>query len=101
MFHVGQLCACVVDRSFWKPWDGETLPAKGRIYTVREVNPLSRWGEHPHVRLVEITNAPQRYGDGVFEVAFDAAGFRPLDDSRLDVFRKALTDAPVDLEPVE
>lgn len=97
MFHVGQLVICVRD-DIQRPFD-ETTPRKGVVYTVREL--VQHAEDRVGVKLVEIINAPQFYANGCRECSFTSEAFRPLDDSRLDVFRKALTDAPVDMEPVE
>jgi len=75
MFKVGQKVVCV--KQFIDHF-GETLPIKGDMYTVREILTV----ENLCIRLEEIVNVPRRYpGWGVWECAFNAAGFRPVDTS--------------------
>ena len=96
MFVPGQLVICV--RTPGNP-QGEVVPRKGTVYTIREAYryPDRRVG----VRLREIVNEPRRYRQGTHEGRFLADCFRPLDDTKLDVFRAVLTDAPKDRETVE
>lgn len=108
MFHVGQLVLCVDDRPHprAKVTDSASFIRaglkRGVVYTIRHcfVDPL---GAHA-VFLAEIVRAacpvPNTW-NYVGELPFAAVRFRPLDDSRLEVFRSVLRDAPVDREPVE
>lgn len=94
-FHPGQLVECVdaaipsnIDLEFTVPdLDGLT---RGRIYTVRWAGRFTRnTGDTIYgVHLAEITRGK--------EVPYFAGRFRPVDDSRLDVFRKALVRKPED-----
>lgn len=97
MFHVGQLVICVDARP--AP-DGEPMPIRlGTIYTV------ARWAVFPEVIngpgvvLAEPAAQP-RARFGYWAPAYDPARFRPIDDSKIEVFRKALKDVPADLETV-
>lgn len=92
MFSVGQLVICVgeaVPTLF-----GETLPVKGRVYTVRDVVFLDY---ETALRLCEIVNEPHDYEEGFFECAFFSTGFRPITDDRLQIFRSLLNPTPVDV----
>lgn len=101
MFHVGQLVKCIKDFEFHPR---VTMPTKGTCYTVRQVflapeGQPRRPGEQ-FVRVAEIHNAPWSTSLGPFEPAWHYTGFSPLDDSRLEIFRKALRTVPVEGEPV-
>lgn len=92
-FHIGQLVVCIARVS--PTCYAETTPVVGTVYTVRE-----KFEHHlvrrPAVRLEEIVNAPKLYVfDGVCEASFPATAFRPVDDTRLEIFRKALQPVPV------
>lgn len=95
-FHVGQIVLCVVQ--FVPLGHALVLPIKGRVYTVRGLTysrSLALCGA-PKLHglfLEEIVNKPIATLDGLAEIAFQAEGFRPLDDSRLAVFRQHL--API------
>lgn len=97
MFHVGQHVIRVVpfnaDESL-----GEAVPVVGRVYTVRAIrrNEDNRLG----ILLEEIVNEPRQYREGLGEKHFAASRFRPLDDTRLAVFRQHLATKPADVEPV-
>lgn len=91
-FHVGQLVVCVDD----KPKGGypdEPWPVVGRIYTVRALR-WSDWYSAEQVLLVEIVCSPRLYNDGTYEAGYNATRFRPLDESRLTVFRQMLVSPP-------
>ena len=73
---------------------GSCFPTKGRVYTVREA---LAWDETVCIRLVEIRNPDVTFFDDAgnpVEPAFRATRFRPLDETRLDVFRNLLVDLP-------
>jgi len=91
MFHVGQLVVCVDGR--WDRCSGykEFSPTKGVVYTVREI---VEHGENIGLQLEEIINPPYLYIEGFCEVAFAAARFRPVVETRLDVFREMLAPVP-------
>lgn len=77
---------------------GITLPTKGTVYTLREVVKCGCC-THLNVRLAEIRNPIIRMLDGgQDEPAFGDFRFRPLDESRLDVFRNLLVDLPKEEE---
>lgn len=75
------------------------FPEKGRVYTLREVFIAPEVGVVV-VRLREINNPPVAvFGDGSLgEPCWGAHRFRPLDESRLDVFRDLLVDLPKEEE---
>lgn len=90
-FHPGQLVECIDDALPTNIDLGTTIPdlhgiKKGRIYTVRWAGRFTRNDGDTlfGVRLSEIVR-PE--GD----VPYLADRFRPVDDSRLDVFRAMLT----------
>lgn len=87
--YVGQRVVCIADG-----WPqayrviGLILPRKGTVYTVRHVEVYDGC---VGVHLSEIKNRP-RPSDGR-ETLFDAHAFKPVDESRLDVFRSMLKNA--------
>lgn len=100
MFHVGQLVLCAdddFDPNQIRRWPGVTFPRRGVVYTVRDAFVEPRFTPRPHdlfLRLVEIVNKPQETYIGPYETMFGANRFRPLDDSRLEVFRQLLVNPP-------
>lgn len=102
MFHVGQLVKCV-EAFESRSAVPVAMPQKGTVYTVREIE-IADGGNHPgdpFLRLVEIINDPWPCRGRSVEPAFWYARFRPIDDTRLEIFRKALRSVPVDGELVE
>ena len=90
MFHVGQLVVCVNDTYPTNHLLGEIYPVRGVVYTIRELP----YRNNLHgLLLVEIVNEPRLYSDAFAEKAFDIRRFRPVVETRLDVFREML--APV------
>ena len=93
MFHVGQLVVCVEDRPYLFRVPGHEYRSemhgltKGSIYTIREVDVVHPDGHHVGVRLEEI----RRPGKDCPYVNYR---FRPLDESRLTVFRQMLVSPP-------
>ena len=99
MFHVGQLVVCVDDSNVPSDWhikgihysyelDGLT---KGVIYTIRDVY-ICTMHHKEVVRLVEITRDHHELYGG--ETPYAAYRFRPVVETRLDVFRKMLAPVP-------
>jgi len=97
MFSVGQLVVCVDDSiGNWRirgqkyVFDLGGLQ-KGKIYTIREtlICPLHN---HPAVRLVEIIRPSHIVYRG--EAPFSMRRFRPVVETRLDVFREMLAPVP-------
>lgn len=93
-FHVGQLVECIDDELPTNLDLETTIPdlnglTRGRIYTVRWAGRFTRNDGDTHfgVRLNEIVRPED-------DVPYLAGRFRPVDDSRLDVFRKALVRKP-------
>lgn len=91
-FHVGQLVVYVgCSGPFTKGLGKEKWPTKGTVYTVRAL--VTRWPQ-PAIRLAEIVNEPLAYGDGTYECAWWSGAFRPVDETRIAVFRQALAKLP-------
>lgn len=86
MFHIGQLVVCINTEKFG--CGAQTFPVKGRVYTVRE---LFTYNGEPHVHLNEIVNPPDDFPAGYGEPWFNAKRFRPVDDKRIEVFRRIAT----------
>lgn len=92
-FHVGQHVVCVddvwhdIDPLHPNPDDLIDRPIAGHVYTVREI---IRSVADASIRLHEIRNEPLYYADGYNEAAFFCCRFRPLNESRLDIFRAHL-----------
>ncbi|NTE68376.1 hypothetical protein G6M85_22540 [Agrobacterium tumefaciens] len=80
------------------------LPKKGCVYTLRDVFDVPEYGEDAdnrlRVLLLEISNSKIPFISGDVEADFPARRFRPLDESRLDVFRDLLVDLPKEEELV-
>lgn len=90
------VCILKPDRMAWEGCDERDIELLnsiqiGAVYTIREVLVVQR---HICVRLEEIVAEPRLTWLGMFELAWDANCFRPLDERRLDVFREALKRAP-------
>jgi hypothetical protein len=70
----------------------ETLPAHGRIYTIRGIVPcIARGFDEDGLHLVEIVNRPRRWPEGRrTELAFRISRFRPLRSTNIDVFLQML-----------
>lgn len=88
--YVGQRVVTIGD------WDKRAhmpnLPKKGIIYTIREI--IVR-REKVGFRLVEIQNPPfNSVLDGSEEPAFHSVHFKPVDESKIDVFRKIAANPP-------
>jgi hypothetical protein len=102
MWIPGTLVECV--QPVYQGSRNETVPVVGVVYTVREWVPdIPSYPDgklRDCVRLDEIRNPVYRYRHGRAEAAFICRHFRPLSDSRLDVFRSLLADLPQDAEPV-
>jgi hypothetical protein len=98
-FKPGVRVVCVFDD--WPPGfkeqeqlrHGSAFPVKGRVYTLRDVV-ISEDTRELLVRLVEIVNPPVviLWDGSIGEPLWGAFRFRPLDESRLDVFRNLLVD---------
>jgi hypothetical protein len=77
------------------------MPEKGKVYTIREiVHRQSVWGGFKvGFLLKEIVNPVQRtIINDIVEVAFIYTAFRPVDETKIDVFRKIAANprVPVD-----
>lgn len=77
---------------------GINHPVRGTVYTVRGT--CIAWaGSHQgeqHIHVEELVNTPCQCKEGFGEPWWLHSRFRPLADSRLDVFRSLLTDVPHD-----
>lgn len=96
-FVPGQFALCIYPFEPHGPYYDEALPRKGTVYTIREafdwLHPLM--GMIAVVRLVEIVNPVRIYRNGPDEAIFGADCFRPVVDSKLAIFRKALEPVTV------
>ena len=95
--YVGQRVVCTA--SFQTPQTiNVKVPEKGIVYAVREIryDLVGDTGEKGvGFLLVEIRNERRPVlGDRILEPAFASAGFRPVDESKLDQFRKHLIGVP-------
>lgn len=84
----GCLVECVAD---WHKDCDIGWPEKGVIYTIRE---CIDYGCGPGLRLVEIVNPRVNSRQGSLEPTFEIAGFRPITDDRLNIFRRLLAPLP-------
>lgn len=91
--YVGQRVVCVSDD--WGPYAarseqrGTKLPSVNRVYTIRAIELV---GGEIGLYFVELIN-PKIAMNGT-EQCFIAANFKPVDESRLDVFREMLKNVP-------
>jgi len=90
-FYPGQRVVCVDDVFPPRKNKAEIYPIRGAVYTVRDTICDHRGLA---IFLVEITNKPAKYKQGVREMGFFAHRFRPLDERRLDIFRDHLNRVP-------
>lgn len=94
-FFIGQKVVCI-----WDQWGvqlyGETMPVKGRAYTIREMG-LDYDGSAV-LRFEEIVNSPRPYTQGFIECWFWHERFAPTTD--ITIFNEILANAPKELEPV-
>jgi hypothetical protein len=94
-YQPGRLVACIDDGFVFRDCHAKVeLPVKGKVYRIRAVviHPiiLPDLGRTriEFLRLAEIVNPEFPTMIGFYEPSFEASGFRPLDDRRLDVFRR-------------
>jgi hypothetical protein len=97
-FEVGQLVMAVRSKPSARAISREEAKQKGyelarvgAIYTIRAVGEIrgTLW-----CRLVEIVNPPDQFGS---EPYFAQEYFRPLDDSKLAIFRQIVAPKPKEL----
>lgn len=81
---VGDKVECVRDDWNPHPENGEVLPSKGRVYTVRGV--YDCLGRVEAIFLEEIVNPPRIWAGGVDEFAFQTSFFRPVRTTDISVF---------------
>ena len=95
-FHVGQLVLCIKVGPWRHGYGDEAFPVGGQVYTVRRIEPAA--GDEPGLMLHEINNTPRFYscphGTVFDEKCFASSHFRPLDDTKLEIFRAALAPTP-------
>ncbi len=99
MFHVGQLVVCVDDTSSHLVFFDADAPSgklleKGRIYTVRKVDSLKKFRHHTTCKFVSDTpvwleEVVRTQGEWHDE-PFGARRFRPVDESKIEIFTKTL-----------
>lgn len=88
--HIGQR---IVALATWKARPNlQHLPQRGRVYTVRAITYHEADGVG--VFLQEFVNDPYVHGGLMQEPTYDADHFKPVDESRLDEFRKLLVNIP-------
>lgn len=96
----GQCVVCICAENMWRLAGGVAwpypvrLPAKGRVYTLREIIPPSPWegvDGRPFVLLEEIVNAVPF---GIKEPSFDSVGFRPVVSGSIEQFRALVVKPP-------
>jgi hypothetical protein len=85
MFEIGQRVVCVDDTPKWYPTAGVK---RGEIYVVTRVHHSPR-----HGGSVELQGTPS-----MSLLGFYAERFRPVDETRLDIFRAMLTETPAQVE---
>ena len=98
-FALGQLCVCIHPGPWWRVGglDGQLLPEKGRVYTVRAACVRHGW---VYIRLVEIVNEPIcATRDGWTECWFGGDAFRPVVEDRIAVFRRLVAPSPKQKSP--
>lgn len=95
-FRVGMLVVCVDDGGFPSHAQRCALPVKGRIYTIRGIDPLDP--ELLSVFVEEIVNPHRFYSQGFKEPSFHHRRFRPAKRTSIEIFRKLV--APIDGERV-
>lgn len=92
-FHIGQLVVCVDDTLRPPRYQGAGFEwrydlnglTRGTIYTIRDFE--HRVPYEGDIRLVEIVRPICSFG---FEAAYRIDRFRPLDDTKLSIFRDML-----------
>jgi hypothetical protein len=77
--------------------DGLALPQKWAVYTIIAIkaDERGRW-----LTLAEIPSRQTVKGIGCIYVTWGVAHFKPLDDSKLDIFREALAPSDADVREV-
>lgn len=98
MLMAGVKVVCVVGGPITgrKGHGDEIYPVRGRLYTIRAVNPHPVEGVYLH----EIRNDVRRYKQGVCEIAFDPIRFRRVVERKTDIsiFQAMLTPSPVTVD---
>lgn len=92
MIGPGDKVVCVDDQWWNTPMFGETLPVRGKLYTVREFDET----DGRFIRLHEIKNEKRDYGGGFpIEASFHLPHFRRLDISQFRDMAKNADTLPV------
>ena len=93
-FHVGQKVVFIAG-ACKNAIQGEEVPVKGVVYTVRETGIAadSLRDKRQLLRLAEIVNCIRRYNGGYTEAWFNSKSFRPVVTTDISVFTAML--APV------
>jgi hypothetical protein len=95
---VGQRVVCINDH-FVGRHQTQSLPTRGRIYTIRAIVPCKAHGfEQDGLHLVEVINPLRRWrcptgGWRTAEVAFRISRFRPVRNTSIEVFTQTGADA--------
>jgi hypothetical protein len=105
-FHVGQLVVCIDDSphpellvSGFRPVGDLDGLRRGTIYTIRDVNVPWISFRCPGVRLVEIArNNRTTQTDPNDEPPYGTFRFRPVDEKRIEVFRKIAANPKIEVD---
>lgn len=94
-FFVGQKVVCIkrgrwIDAALGNPTRALSVPKFGAVYTVREIRSFISGDA---LYLEEITNAPQRFLEGVEEPGWAPERFRPVTERKtsIEIFERMLT----------
>ena len=80
---VGDKVQCILDVDLIEDSaESDTLPVKGEIYTIRDIEAAD---DGIYLRFVEIVNAPGFYFEGYGECSFHTEGFRPVEPRKTDI----------------
>lgn len=92
-FHVGQRVVCV--DAEW-PTSGKSPLSKGTVYTVTKcfVGHYYNGGAFPTGQIGELVELAETSNPSDDARGFKVSRFRPLDESRLDIFRAMLVSPP-------
>jgi hypothetical protein len=92
--YVGQRVVCITDdweqAESYPSW-GIIPPTKSTVYTIRSI---ASHGTRIGLYLKELVNPVIMTSHGMNEVCFIARNFKPVDESKLDQFRKHLIGVP-------
>jgi hypothetical protein len=93
--YVGQHVVCIDNSGPLESLKGEIAPTIGIVYTIRRIEYVESW-DKTGILLAEIINPRFDTSIGLMERLMPSEWFRPVDETKLDVFRTLLK--PVDEE---